>query len=162
MATWNAIDLLGARIDEVDSTKAFNLGQKCTARHLTGDYIGEFVYMQGVASNAEGLFCLLNYDNGVVSLLADGDIGGVGISRGAIIASTFGWFQIRGKASGYLAASVADNAQLFISAGGIGQATASGKSEIINARAAAASGSSAGLTEVEINYPCVTTGVAAA
>lgn len=157
MATWNATDLLGARIDEVDTTKKFDFGQKCTARHISSGYIGEFVYMQGVASNAEGYFCLLNHDNGVVSLLADGDIGPVGVSRGAIVASTFGWFQVSGKASGFLAASVADNAGLYAtSSAGVAGATASGKSEIANARAAAASGSSAALTEVELGaYPHV-------
>ena len=150
---WDSIDLLGAQIGTVDSTQVFNLGMTCRGRNNTSGYIGEFVYMQGVASNADTLWCQLNYDNCVVSLLADGAIGGVGISMGALVASTFGWFQIRGKASGMLAASVSDNAALYISASGVAQATASGKSEIIGARAAAASGSSAAATDVEIHYP---------
>ena len=157
---WNSTTLPGAQIATVDSARVFPLGATCCARNTSTGYEGEFIYMQGVASNATGLFCQLNYDNGVVSLLADGAIGGVGVSMGAIVASTFGWFQIRGKASGFLAASVADNAGLYINAAGIGQATASGKSEIIGARAAAASGSSAALTEVELHYP--TCGLSAA
>jgi hypothetical protein len=159
---WNTIDLPGAQIATVDSSKTFDLGTTCKARNTSTGYVGEFVYMQGVASNATGLFCQLDYDNHVVSLLADNAVGGVGVSMGAVIASTFGWFQIRGKASGFLAASVADNAALFINAAGIGQATASGKSEIIGARAAAASGSSAALTEVELHYPHCASLVAAA
>jgi hypothetical protein len=150
---WNTVDLPGAQIATVDSAQVFPLGTKCTARNTSSGYVGEFVYMKGVASNSVGLFCQLDYDSGSVSLLADGAVGGVGVSMGSIVASTFGWFQVRGKGSGWLAASVADNAQLYINAGGVGQATASGKSEIMGARAAAASGSSAALTEVELSYP---------
>lgn len=152
---WNAQDLLGASIATVDSSAAYPLGTKCTARNTSTGYVGEFVYMKGVASTATGLWCLLNYDNGTVSLLADGDLGGVGIAMGAIVASKYGWFQIRGKGTGMLAASIADNAGLYISAAGVAIATASGKSEIQGARAAAASGSSAANTEVEIHYPQV-------
>jgi len=152
---WNATDLLGAPIATVDSSPVFNLGQKCEARNTSTGYIGEFVYMKGVASTATGLWCLLNYDNGTVSLLADGDIGGVGVAMGAIVASKYGWFQVRGKGVGMLAASIADNAGLYISAAGVAIATASGKSEIQGARAAAASGSSAANTEVELHYPKV-------
>ena len=155
MSTWNVTNLLGAQVDTVDSTQKFNLGERCHARHVTGDYIGEFVYMQGVGNNAIGLWVLLNYDDGIVSLLVDGDIGGVGISMSAAVASTYGWFQTCGKGLGMLAAGVADNAALFIDAGGVAQATATGKSEIIGARAAAASGSSAANTEVEIDHPVV-------
>lgn len=152
---WNATDLMGVTIANVDSSAAFPLGTKATARNTSTGYTGEFVYMKGIASNATGLWCLLNYDNGTVSLLADGDIGGVGISMGAIVASKYGWFQVRGKGTGMLAASIADNAGLYISASGVAIATASGKSEIQGARAAAASGSSAANTEVEIHYPKV-------
>ena len=62
--------------------------------------------------------------------------------------------QIKGKGSGLLAASVADNAALYTTAtAGQGGATASSQSEIVGARAAAASGSSAANTDVEIDYP---------
>ena len=150
---WDTIDLLGAQIGTVDSAQGFSLGQCCQARNNTSGFVGEFIYMQGVASNADTLWCQLDYDTGIVSLLADGAIGGVGISMGALVASTFGWFQIRGKASGMLSSSIADNAALYISAAGVAIATSSGKSEIIGARAAAASGSSAAATDVEIHYP---------
>lgn len=151
---WNAIDLMGAEIATVDSAAKFNLGQTCKARDTSTGYIGEFVYMQGVASNATGLWNQLNYGNHVVSLLADGAIGGVGVSMGAIIASTFGWFQTKGKATAMVAAAVADNAALYISAAGVAIAATSNKSEIIGARtAAAADSSSAGNIACEISNP---------
>jgi hypothetical protein len=154
MATWNAIDLLGAEIDEIDSSKVFTLGQTCKARHITGLHIGEFMYLQGVASLVAGEWVSINPDNHTVAKLADGHLGGVAIAMAATVASKFGWFQVKGKASGLLAASVADNAGLYTTAtAGTAGATAANQSEIIGARAAAASGSSAANTEVEINYP---------
>ena len=40
-----------------------------------------------------------------------------GVAMAATVASTFGWFQIKGKGVGLLAASVADNAGLYTTAG---------------------------------------------
>jgi len=153
---WKAIDLLGAQIETVDSAAVFNLGQTCKARNTANGYIGEFVYMQGVASAAAASWVLLNYDNSTVSLLVDADAGGVGLSMGAIIASTFGWFQIRGKGSGILLASCADNAELFTTAtAGSLDDTKTGQFQVYGARAASAPGSSAAAAEVEIHYPVV-------
>jgi len=150
---WNATDIIGVDITTVDTTPEFALGTKVTARNTSTGYAGEFVYMKGVASTAASLWVLLNYDDGSTTLLADGQIGPAGVAMAATIASTYGWYQVRGKAAAMLAASIADNAGLYVSAAGVAIATASGKSEIIGARAAAASGSSAASTEVEINYP---------
>jgi len=152
---WNVINLLGVDLAAFDTTTPiFALGTMCAARNTTTGYIGEFVYMKGVASTAVGSWVLLSYDDGTTSLLADGDIGPVGVAMSAnILATTYGWYQVRGKGSGILAASVGDNAGLYATAViGTAGATASGKSEIIGARAAAASGAG-GATEVELNYP---------
>lgn len=154
---WNTLDLPGARIATVDSSMVFPLGTKCAARDTSNGYYGEFVYMKGAASVAAGNWCLLNYDNGTVSLLADNDIGGVGVAMGAIIASTYGWFQIRGKAEAALAASCADNATLYTtSTAGVADDTATSMTEILGAKGAETI-SSAGNAEVELNYPTVTT-----
>lgn len=152
---WNSIDLPGASIATVDSAQVFPLGTICQARNTTSGYLGEFIYMQGVASCAAADWVLLNYDNGVVSLLADTNAGGVGVSMGATIASTFGWFQIKGKASAKLAASCADNAQLYTTAtaGVVDDATA-GQFQIYGARCAETV-TSAAAGEVELHYPTV-------
>jgi len=73
----------------------------------------------------------------------------------ATIASTFGWFQIRGKGSAKLAASCADNAQLYTTAtaGVVDDATA-GQYQIYGARAASTV-TSAAAGEVELHYPQV-------
>ncbi len=159
MAGWKTLSgPLGATITDVDTTKKFQFGTCVKGEYYNSSaavtHFGEFTYQQGVASCAAGSWVALNPDNSTVSLLADGHLGGVGVATAATVASTYGWFQIKGKAVGLLAASVADNAGLYTTAtAGTAGATASGQSEIIGARAAAASGSSAANTDVELNYP---------
>jgi len=155
MVTWNSLDLPGAQIETVDTAQKFTLGQTCKARHVTGDYEGEFVYMKGVASCVAGAWALLNYDNYTVSLLIDTNVGGVGIAIGATIASTFGWFQTKGKAEGWLAASCADNAELYTTAvAGVVDDVVTGQFQIWGARCAETVTSSA-VGEVEIHNPVV-------
>jgi hypothetical protein len=152
---WNTIDLPGAKIESFGTTAIFNLGQTCKARNSTTGYIGEFVYMQGVATCAVGDWVLLNYTDCVVSLLADTNIGGVGVAMSASIADTFGWFQIRGRAEASLAASCADNAQLYTtSTAGTVDDASSGEYQIYGARCAETV-TSAAVGEVELNYPQV-------
>ena len=153
---WNSIDLPGAVIADVDSSQVFQLGTTCQARNTASStgWIGEFMYVKGVASAAAGKWVSINFDDYGTALLADGHVGPVGVAMSSIVASTFGWVQIKGKASGLLAASVADNAALYTSAtAGTADGTAASQSEITGARAAAASGSSAANTDVEIMYP---------
>lgn len=152
---WNSIDLPGAQIATVDASQVFNLGQTCKARDTSSGYLGEFIYMQGVASCAAGSWVLLNYDNGVVSLLGDTNIGGVGVAMAATVASTFGWFQIRGKAEANLAASCADNAALYTTAtAGAVDDVVTGQYQIWGARCAETV-TSAAVGEVELHYPQV-------
>jgi hypothetical protein len=162
MAGWKTLDgPLGAQMDQVDSSAVFQMGATARARYIDSSsavaYHGEFIYQKGVASCAAGKWVALNYDNDTVALLPDAHRGPVALAVAATVADTYGWFQRSGKGLGLLAASVADNAALHCS-GTAGQAgaAASGLTEIMGARAAAASGSSAANTEVEIQYPVCT------
>ena len=158
---WSSIDLMGAVLDRVDTSPAYALGTRCTAHSSTTPYgIGEFIYMTGVISTAIGSWATLNYDDYTTTLLVDNAIGPVGVAMSASVASTYGWYQIRGKASALIAASINENVGLYAhTVAGTAAGTSSGKSEIIGACSAAASGAG-GLTEVEINYPV--TGLSAA
>jgi hypothetical protein len=111
--------------------------------------------MEGVASCVAGSWVLLNYTDNVVTLLPDAAAGGVAIAVSAVEASTFGWFQTRGRAEGSLAASCADNAQLYTTstAGTVDDAT-SGEFQIYGARCAETV-TSAAVGQVEIHYPVV-------
>ncbi len=152
---WHAIDLMGAKIETVDTAKEFNLGQTCKARHVTDGKIGEFQYMQGIASCSIADWVLLDYDSGTATLLVDTNVGGVGIAMSATIASTFGWFQIRGKAQGKLAASCADNAELYTTAtAGVVDDVVTGQFQVFGARCAETV-TSAAIGEVEIHFPVV-------
>lgn len=152
---WNTIDLPGARIATVDSVQQFNVGQTCKARNTTSGYIGEFVYMKGVASCVASAWVILNYDDGTVTLLVDTNVGGVGIAIGAVTAALWGWFQIRGKAAGKLAASCADNAELYTTAtAGVVDDVVTGQFQVYGARCAETV-TSAAIGEVELHYPHV-------
>jgi hypothetical protein len=152
---WNTIDLPGAKIETVDDARVFGLGETCKARNTTTGYLGEFVYMQGVASNVVGAWVLLNYTDNVVSLLVDTDVGGVAVAMSVCEASEFGWFQIRGQAEAWLAASCADNAELYTtSTAGVVDDATSGEFQIWGARCAETVTSSA-IGEVELHYPQV-------
>lgn len=153
---WNTIDLPGARIATVDTVQQFNLGQTCKARNTTNGYIGEFVYMKGVTSCVVSAWVILNYDDGTVTLLVDTNVGGVAIAMSIVDAATkFGWFQIRGKAAGKLAASCADNAELYTtSTAGVVDDVVTGQFQVYGARCAETV-TSAAIGEVEIHYPHV-------
>ena len=152
---WNVLDVLGARIADTDSAPVFPMGSKCTARNTTTGYVGEFVYMKGVASCVVGAWVLLDYDSGAVTLLIDTNVGGVGIAMAVTTASLYGWFQVRGKATGSLAASCADNAELYTTAvAGVVDDVVTGQFQIYGARCAETVTSAAN-GEVEIHYPNV-------
>lgn len=158
--SWKTISgPLGAQMDQVDSSAIFQLGTRAYGRYFDDSssavtYHGEFIYQKGVASCASGKWVSLNPDNDTVALLADGHVGGAAVAVSSATANKYGWFQISGKGSGLLAASVADNAALYTSAtAGTADGTAASQSEITGARAAAASGSSAANTDVELHYP---------
>lgn len=155
---WNATNLMGATIAKVDTAAAFPLGTKVTARNTADGYMGEFIYMKGVASTAAGNWVSLNYDDGSTTRLIDGAIGPVGVAMGALIASTYGWYQVQGKAEALVDNSIADNTALYALAAssvGMAGATGVGLSEILGARSAEATTSSAAIVEVEISYPVV-------
>ena len=150
---------LGAQVDQVDSSAVFQYGTRCYAQYYDASsaattYHGDFVYVKGVASAAAGKWAALNPDNDATTLLPDAHRGGVGVFVSSLVASKSGWVQVTGKGQGLLDASVADNAALHCTAtAGQAGATGAGLTEIMGARAAAASGSSAANTDVELWWP---------
>jgi hypothetical protein len=145
-------------MDTIDSSASFQYGTRAYARYINASSAvtlhGDFVYVKGVANCDAGEWVSLNPDNDTIALLADGHIGGVGVAVSDLVASKSGWVQVTGKASALLAASVADNAGLYTTGtAGTAGATGAGQSEIMGARAAAASGSSAANTDVELWWP---------
>lgn len=155
---------LGAQMDQVDSSAIFQMGTCAKAVYYDSSsavtHHGEFIYQTGVASCAAGKWVSLNPDNDTVALLADAHRGGVAVAISAATASKYGWFQRSGKGIGLVEESVADNAALHCTAtAGEAGPTGSGLTEIMGARAAAASGTSSAATNTDVElspYPICT------
>lgn len=124
---------------------------------------GEFIYLKGVASTALGSWVTYNMDDGSTTLLAANAIGPVAVAMAATVASTWGWYQISGKAVGAVLTGFADNANVYATAtaGSVDDAVVAGD-RVKNAKGASAIGTpSAGLAEFEIHRPEMDDGLAA-
>ena len=124
---------------------------------------GEFIYLKGVASTAIGSCVLINPDDWSTSLLAANNIGDVAFAMSANPASSFGWYQIYGKAVGKVLAGFADDANCYATAtaGSIDDAVVAGDRIKKCKSASAIDTPSTGLAELEIAYPFVDDGLAA-
>lgn len=145
--------LLGLRVQAVDSA-------------TSGYGYGEFIYLKGIASTAVGSWVVFTADDWSTVLLdtdetAPVDIGPCAIAMSAnIVATTGGWYQIYGKASGLALASFADNGDVYATStgGSVDDAVVDGFM-VHNARGASTI-VGAGLADFEIYYP-YTDGIAA-
>ena len=124
---------------------------------------GEFIYLKGVASTAIGSCVLINPDDWSTSLLAANNIGDVAFAMSANPASSFGWYQIYGKAVGKVLAGFADDANCYgtATAGSIDDTIVAGDRIKKCKGASAIDTPSTGLAELEIAYPFVDDGLAA-
>ena len=149
-------------IGSVDTAAAVPVGTIVTATDPTYG-AGEFIYLQGVASTAEGSWVTYNLDDGSTALLAANAIGPVAVAMGATVASTWGWYQISGKAVGKALASFADNANVYATAtaGSIDDAVVAGDRVKLAKGASAVDTPSTGLAEFEISRPFMDDAVAA-
>lgn len=114
----------------------------------------EYIYLLGVASTAAGSW--VTYDEAfATTLLAANAIGPVAIAMAAIVASRYGWYQVRGKNIIASSDTTADDKPLFIdgTAGRVDDAVVTG--DLVVGAFSRGSDSSNVLT-VQINYPCVT------
>lgn len=148
------------KIDSTSTTQKHELGTIVTAKDPTYG-VGEFIYLQGVASTAVGTVVHYNADDfSTTRAVADG-IGPVAVAMSANVANQYGWYQISGKAVAKVATGFADNAAVYLTstAGTVDDAVVAGDA-VYNAKGASAIGTpSAGLAELEIARPFTTDGV---
>jgi hypothetical protein len=155
--------LIGQPIAETSTTLRHRLGDRF---HCSDDTYGpgEFIYLAGVASTAVGSWVTYNQDDGTTALLAANAIGPVAIAMSANTAATsYGWYQIYGKAVGLCLALFADNANVYATAtaGSVDDAVVAGD-RVKNAKGASAIGTPSGsFAEFEIQYPVMDDGLAA-
>ena len=123
---------------------------------------GEFIYLPGAANTVVGSVVLYSPDDFATTLLAANDIGSVAVAMSINVASSYGWYQIQGKAV-VKAGTVADNGNVdaTASAGVVDDAVVAGD-RVKNAKFASADGTpSTGLAECEISRPFMDDALAA-
>lgn len=154
--------LVGQNFDEVSTTAKAQVGLIVQAKDPTYG-VGEFIYLQGVAATAIGSWVTYNADDNSTALLAANAIGPVAVAMSATIASTYGWYQISGNAVGKVAASFADNANVYATAtaGTVDDAIVAGDRVKLAKGASAIGTPSAGLAEMEISRPFMDDALAA-
>jgi hypothetical protein len=151
-------------IDETSTTQKVPLGTRIKAldKASTAYGVGEFIYLQGVASTVVGSFVTYDQDDNSTALLVANAIGPVATAMSICVANEFGWYQIFGQAVGKGLASLADNANIYgtATAGSVDDAIVAGD-RVQNAKTTSALDTPAtGLVEVEFQYPIVNNGLA--
>jgi hypothetical protein len=139
-----------------DTTKTIDLGTIVTGVDpLYG--MGEFIYLAGVAGTVVG--SVVNFDQvaGTTTLNpATGGNGQVAVAMAATVATTFGWYQVRGVAV------VKDSGTATVGADAFAQASTPGSissasvpsEQVVNAKFVSAINTpSAGLALCQIEYP---------
>lgn len=116
----------------------------------------EYIYLLGVASTAAG--SVVSFDEAhVTALLAANALGRVAVAMAAIVASSYGWYQIYGKNTITKCDTVADNKGCYIdgTAGRIDDAGVAGDwvSGMVTRSA-----DSSNVCTTELNYPFVCDG----
>ena len=123
---------------------------------------GTFIYLKGVASTVVGSWVTYAADDYTTALLVANAIGPVAVSMSINVASSYGWYQIEGKAVGKVLSGFADNGNVYgtATAGSIDDAIVAGD-RVQHAKGAAAIGTpSSGLAEMEIHRPFVNNALA--
>lgn len=154
--------LIGQNFADVSTTAKHALGLRVKAKDPTYG-VGEFIYLKGVASTAVGSWVTFNTDDHSTTLLAANAIGPVAVAMSATVASTYGWYQVYGKAVGLALTGFVDDANVYATAtaGSVDDAVVAGDRVKIAKGASAVGTPSAGLAEFEITYPFMDDAVAA-
>ncbi len=152
--------LLGQAIGDTSTTKKHELGMIVRAKDPTYG-VGEFIYLLGAANTVAGSWALINPDDWTTTLLAAGAKGPVGVAMSANVASSYGWYQINGKATARVvtaSGAITDDDDLYIgtTAGEANDTTVAGD-RIWNVRTASIN-TTLGFIDAEIARPFVTAG----
>lgn len=150
-------------ISDTSTTKLLPLGTRVRAVDQASTQYGEgeFIYLAGATSTVVGSAVVINPDDFSTTLASANAIGSVAFAMSINVGSSYGWYQIFGKAVGKVLASFADNANCYLTstAGSIDDAIVAGD-YISNCKGASAIDTpSTGLAELEISYPFVRDGL---
>lgn len=115
----------------------------------------EYIYLTGVAATVAGSWVSFD-ENHITTLLVANAKGRVGVAMAAIVAASYGWYQIGGKNTIALAlAAFADNGLIYSTAtpGSVDDAVVVGDLVV---GAIGRSAVAAGVITVELNFPFAT------
>jgi len=102
-------------ITVVDTVQNLPLGTLVRATDPTyGE--GAFIYMKGIASVAVGDVCSFDIKAGTATRSVGATRGPVGVAMAAVVANTYGWFQVEGSAVINCAAAISAGALVYVSA----------------------------------------------
>lgn len=146
----------------VDDTAKIKVGTIAKAFDETQGE-GEFIYLPGVASCAEGDFVVYDLVPGsqaiarAVAATHAGKGRPVAVAMAAVVAGKYGWFQISGVAVGNVAASFAAGSMVFLTstAGTVDDAAVNG-AQVLGAHGSSAIGTpDSGQAYITLNRPFV-------
>jgi hypothetical protein len=167
MSTFSPVDgkVIPQAIADTSTVQLLPLGTRVKAVDIASTAYGEgeFIYLKGVASTVLGSVVTFSSDDFSTALLVANAIDPVAVSMSINVASSYGWYQIYGKAVGKVLAAFADNANCYATAtaGSIDDAVVAGDRVKCMKGASAIDTPSTGLAELEINYPFMDDGLAA-
>lgn len=147
--------LLNQAIADVSTTKKHDLGTIVTCKDPNYG-MGEFIYLDGVASCAAKSWVSYKNEDFTAVLLAANAIGQVAIAMGACTASYYGWFQIEGYSHGKCLTQMASNTNVWITAtaGSVDDASVAG--DLVNGARCEALATVGGIySKFSINRPFV-------
>ena len=105
-------------IAETSTTASTVVGLGDIVQARDPDYgVGQFIYLKGVASTVVGSWVIYRMDDATTTLAVANDHGPVAVSMSANAASTsYGWYQIQGKASAKFLTAFVDNGVCYLTA----------------------------------------------
>ena len=150
------------QIDATSTTQNVALGTIIRAedKASTAYGVGEFIYLQGVASTAVGSVVVYNQDDHSTALASANAVGAVATAMSACVASNYGWYQISGKGVAKVKASFADNGDVYLTstAGSVDDADQPGDYVQGMKGASAIDTPATGQAEMEMSRPSVSDG----
>jgi hypothetical protein len=114
----------------------------------------KLIYLQGVASTVQGSW--VSFDEAyVTTLLVANAKGRVAVALAAVVASSYGWYVIKGKVPAKVLASFADNGLIYATAtaGSVDDAVVAGDLVVGAIGRSAIDTPVTGQAYVELNYP---------
>lgn len=152
---FTSVSLMGPTLTDVDTTAKFPLGTIIRATDpALGE--GEFIYLKGVAGTTVGAVAIYDLQAATSTLAVAGSRGPAAVAMAAVVASTYGWYQISGSAIVFETGATA-GANVYVTAtAGRPSATTVVTDKIDGARFKSADGTpSAGFAYAMLARPCL-------